>query len=157
MKWKPARYADLQVGKSTAEEVRRLLGEPLDSGQAADQDPDEPNPYIWNDYGHHTRVLPGRLSIYLRRDRLSMITIAPDDSSKEAVIGFLGNDYRITRYSSCPTDGLMSESYRNPRGELEELEYPSRGIAGLIDDNKIREIVFTSSSPGYDSIEDCPE
>lgn len=158
--WRAGTYRGLTIGKSTREDMLRVLGRPLSSVPSADQDP--PYPIIWNDYGRLKGQLSGRLAVEVdsRTNRIVHISITPDNMSKEDAIKHFGSDYILMGYRFCeglPPEAEAGPVYEDPKSpELDSLEYRSRGIAIHLDyQGKVDEINFVSEPVGLASKAGC--
>lgn len=121
--WKPGQFKELLTGKAKRKDVTRLLGETkrAKSGKL--------ETYTYPDKGE----LGGKLLVDV--DAASGIVesiieqFSPNLTRTQAYKKF-GKDYREVHYSvsTCPQVGSTPMVYRDPKGGMELLEYPQKGI-----------------------------
>lgn len=151
--WKPAKFRTLVMGRSKRSDMLRLLGKPVWSGRPMGEPENDPNPEVWNDYDGGGEF-PGKLSVVFRRRTGVIVSIYlyPAKLSKNEAIKHFGNDYVETRYDydNCLGDEESAPMYESPNGQVRFIEYRSRGIALLIDDDlsKVRDISYLSGPMG---------
>lgn len=132
--WGTATYKGLIIGKSTRADMLRVLGEPEWSGPPSNQGKVDQNPEIWNTY-KGSGDFPGQTTVVIDKHSSVILSIDlyPEALSKEEAIRRLGDHYIKTRYDldmCLSTDGGESAPlYESPNGEIEIIEYRSRGIA----------------------------
>ena len=127
--WKRAVFQGLTVGKSTEEDLLRVLG-------VSKRDP---MPYTADDttwYLYYTDTpFKGYLNIEIDAytKKIEHISISPmGDLSVDEVIKYYGRDYVVTKYASdlCLEDDMgASPSYESPEGNHSLIEYRSLGIS----------------------------
>lgn len=157
--WCPGTYRGLITGQSTYSDMVDVLGEPHSSGPVADQD--EPKIYIWHDYGKISNGVVGRLAVITdkRTDKITDISIAPDEMTKQQAIDLFGPDFKETGYSFCSgfDNSTSGPVYKDPNStELRRVEYRSRGISIYIGSREaVNEINFDSGTAGLASEKEC--
>jgi hypothetical protein len=158
--WQPGTYKGLVVGKSTYQDMIKILGNPISSVPAADQ---EEHIIIWNDYKIIDGELVGRLGVKTdkRNNLITGISILPNNLNKDEVIRYFGNDYQITKYKFCDKTDKDEASpifATSEDSDLEYLEYRAKGIIiNSIYNNKVTSINFVSKPIGLQSISECPK
>lgn len=156
--WCAGEYRGLTVGTSKYKDMVRILGKPLSSGPAADQN--DPVNFVWHDYGNIKGKLSGRLGIVIdkRIGKIVLISIAPSEITKEEVVRYFGPDYTTMGYEFCEGfEGTSAPTFENPKAtELNNIEYRSRGISISIGfRDQVNEVNFVAEPTGLASKEEC--
>jgi hypothetical protein len=121
-------YRGISPGRSTAKDVRRILGAPNRIDVLFPVEGIEEFVYVNPEPGtEETRV-------GLRRQRVTDITITPVFLSVRDAIARYGNGFQRVRYSfdSCKSDGESAPLYENHGGSIEYIEYRDRGLYLLL-------------------------
>lgn len=136
--WKPAVYRGLVMGESSREDVLQKLGTPQYEGR--EQDTGVPiMSYSVTD------PEPGELAVYIRNRVLRGMTLTPARPPKKTeLIRKLGSDFLNVHYSfdECLSEGGTAPLYQDPNGRFERIEYRSRGLSLIIDNDEVQAIVF---------------
>lgn len=121
--WKPGQFGELVAGKSTRADVIRVLGA-ADPGKGA-----RVETYKYAAKGD----LGGDVLVEVNRTTgvVESITVqfSPNVTRTQAYKKY-GRDYKEVNYSvvNCPQNGATPLVYRNPKGGVELLEYPQKGL-----------------------------
>lgn len=121
--WKPGQFKDLLTGKAKRTDVIRVLGESKPNRAAKIET------YTYPDKGE----FGGKLMVDVNPSTGLVETIteqlSPNLTRTQSYKKF-GKDYREVRYSisNCPQQGSIPPVYRDPKGGIELLEYPQKGI-----------------------------
>lgn len=121
--WKPGQFKELLTGKARRKDVTRVLGDtkPTKSGRL--------ETYTYPDKGEFGGKL--LVDVDAATGIIESITehFSPNLTRTQAYKK-LGKDYREVRYSisTCPQVGSTPMVYRDPKGGIELLEYPQKGI-----------------------------
>jgi hypothetical protein len=142
--WVPAIYDGLITGKSTAAEVRKVLGRPESIGK----EEDDGTPILFYNVSDPA---PGVLKVYLHKGILSSIGLQFSKAmSQRDLIHLFGSNYVTVHYAfdECLDDGGDGVPiYENPNGPFTHIEYRNRGIMAPLDpDGNVDEIAFISKS-----------
>jgi len=144
--WVPAVYHGLVVGKSTRNNVLRILGKPKSTGRAAESDP----PMLYYDYDVADPV-KGRIEVYFRGAIVDSMALYPDASlTQEDVIRILGERYSLVRYAGddCLGSGGAGPMYEDPEGDIKHMEYRNRGLAVAFNSSKVEAILYVQRAFG---------
>jgi hypothetical protein len=124
--WMPATYKGLVMGKSTRQEVLRVLGKPewvgreSDTGVATMEFP-------------VSDPVPGKLAVHFPHGEIvNDMTLYPVSRlTDKDILALLGSDYLTVRYATddCLGDALTAPLYESPDGYIKHLENRSRGLA----------------------------
>ncbi|HEV2880478.1 MAG TPA: hypothetical protein VGX24_04165 [Pyrinomonadaceae bacterium] len=147
--WQAATYRGLIMGESTEADMRRVLGEPL---QSVVNDSNTANPIEVHFYKASGDIL-GDLIVAIDKntDKIFSIELRPENLSKEEAVKFFGNKYNLTRYDAdeCLDDGESVPLYESSVGASILLEYRDRGLAIAFNErNKIDYIMYVSEPVG---------
>lgn len=121
--WKPGEFSGLVAGKSSRKDVIRVLGA---------NDPKKEKrleTYSYRGKGDFSSTL----IIQVNRATGVVETIteqfSPNITRTQAHKKY-GNDYREVQYSmlDCPHEGVNPLAYRDPKGPVELIEYPQKGL-----------------------------
>ncbi len=122
-RWKPAQYGELTAGKSTRKDVIRVLGDatPKKSGSL--------ETYTYpgkGDFGGDVVIEVNQATGVIES---VIVQFSPNITRTQARKKY-GNDYHEIRYSisECPHDGSLPLAYRDPKGGVELIEYPQKGL-----------------------------
>jgi hypothetical protein len=91
---------------------------------------------------------------------VTAMILNPVGLSRKDVIEKLGDDYVTTRYDFCPgfDEAEAAPVFQSPTGTAIYLEYPSRGIAVLVDENgEVYDIRYLKRAVGFKSRSDCEQ
>mgnify|MGYP001172747266 CR=1 FL=1 len=155
--WKPAKFKGLKVGESTKEEVLKILGKPDWEGFSEGDSDEDTSPEWWMDYDSMSVMeWGGKLTVILDKKRETVLAVVfyPINLKKNQVIESFGKDFVTTRYAFEPCDesnGGSARIFESKNGQLEYLEYRSRGIAvsfDTADKEIVRAIEYLNSPPG---------
>lgn len=152
LEWRPAVYRGITVGQSTRTDLLNIFGKPKWSELF---DEDRSNPEVWYHYPGRGE-LPGELVVSLNKSNgiVLRMYLYLENSSKEDVIRYFGDDYVVTRYKFCKgfEDEDAAPIYEAPDGSITYLEYRDRGIAvAMGEDGKANHITFVSKPIGLSS------
>ncbi|HWZ98560.1 MAG TPA: hypothetical protein VN025_12445 [Candidatus Dormibacteraeota bacterium] len=142
--WQPATYRGLLVGKSSIDDVRRVLGKPkqLTRGEASRA------PILIYSV---VDPISGRLEVLVEDGKLKMLMLYPKDPlTQKEVIRLFGETFQITRYSfdECLNQGGNLPVYEDPDGQIEEMEYRQLGIAISLYEGVPQEIQYLGGPLG---------
>lgn len=148
-RWQAATYRGLIMGESTDADMRRVLGDPI---QSTITNHNKSNPieiFFYKAYGD----ILGDLNVAVDKTtgKIFSIELRPENLSKEEAVKFFGNKYNLTRYDSdeCLDDGESVPLYESPTGFSVLLEYRDRGLALAFNNrNKIDYIMYVSEPVG---------
>ena len=144
VEWAPARYHGLVVGKSTQEDVLKVLGKPTSSGKVADTNT-RYTAYEVSD------PVPGKLMVIMSHGILGEIDLYPKSrlTTAEAARKF-GPDYQLVRYSidDCLGGGGTSPLYEDSQGLVEHIEYRQLGMALNVHRGEVDTIMFVAKPFG---------
>ena len=123
------------MGRASRDELIRALGEPkwsevLEGGGFPAEE--------WLHYEEGGDV-PGKLVFALdQKTRVVLnLILYPEKLKRDDAIKHFGDDYVLTRYEFC--NGFDDEDsgpvYETPTGQFVHLEYPSRGISLVLQNN----------------------
>jgi hypothetical protein len=121
--WRPGQFGELTAGKSTRKDVVRLLG----AGQPKRGARLETYAYP------HRGDFSGDLFVEVNRlsGIVETITVQfPTNLTRTQAYKKYGRDYNEVNYSigDCSHEGLNPPAYRDPKGPVELIEYPSKGL-----------------------------
>ena len=122
--WVPGVYHGLVMGKSTRNDVRRVLGKPEWEGNESDTGVPIIS-YTASD------LVPGTLVVYLRRGILAGMTLYPKGTvTGKDIVRMFGSDYVIGRYEAdnCFDDSGAAPIYESATGSIKYMEYRKRGL-----------------------------
>lgn len=148
--WQVAIFHGLVMGKSKVDDLRKVLGEPL---QIADLTSVGDKNHLLYHYESKEKII-GKIVVWVNKKTqiIGNIELRPDSMSKMEALEYFGEDYIITRYSSsdCPEATFDSTPlYEEPNGEIKFIEYRDKGIAILIsEDNTVQYISYLSEPIG---------
>ncbi|GAC1445936.1 MAG: hypothetical protein NVSMB56_00720 [Pyrinomonadaceae bacterium] len=130
--WQAAKYRNQRIGSSTQKDMLHLLGKPQWTGSPAGQAKNDPNPEVWNEYVKEVEF-SGKLTVAIdkKSNIILNIFLEPKNLSKEDAIKYFGNDYVLKRYDFDPRNSEEESAplCESPDGNLQYIEYPSKGIA----------------------------
>src|SRR5882724_3555153 len=112
--WRSATYRDLEVGKSTRQDMLRVLGEPKASVVPQARITTNPNTIIAFHYGGPNGY-GGNLVVGIEKatGRIAWIETTPENLSRDGVIKQFGSNYILTGYKpdDCFMDGQPQMLY----------------------------------------------
>jgi hypothetical protein len=135
-----------------------IFGKPKRVVSDNDDSENDEDWYIYENVGE----FPGQFTVALdkRSGLVVLMFLEVERNSKEAVIERLGKDFVLTRYFFCPgfDDAESAPLYESEHGNAPYLEYPSKGIAILIDDRgTVYTILYLKERVGFGSQRECQE
>lgn len=152
-KWKAGEYKGLKIGKSTVDDMNRLLGKPTDpAGSPVIIDESEIK-FVYEIY--EPKV--GKIIIYSDKKTGVILSIEMnfEEMTREEVERTYGKGFTITNYSmqSCPGDPFDAAGrYQDPAGEIGYTEYRELGIGISFSnyDGKelVQHIIYSEEPPG---------
>jgi hypothetical protein len=147
--WHPAVYRGLTIGRSTRDDVIRVLGLPKWSEVFNDG---VPEPEEWMHY-QGLGEFPGELVFCLiQKDGVvHRLILHPTKLSKDDAIKHFGENYKLTRYELCKgfEDEDSAPVYETPTGQFLRIEYRAKGISLAINDkNEVTYISYVSEPIG---------
>ncbi|GEM_PF-5325808 len=147
-KWQIGEYKGLIMGKSTREDMLRILGEPKECVFFKEHNAEWC--YFRDETEFKAKVM---VSINKKKNKISFVQISPDTwlAINEA-IGLFGDDFVFTQYAfdDCLGDWDSAPLYEAPNApDIEYMEYRKKGIALSLTENKqIREFEYISEPIG---------
>lgn len=146
--WKVATFRGLTMGRSTRTDMLRVLGKP----DRIEQFKEERKTGMLYMYKTEEEI-PGQLIVTVNDpgDVIFSVELNPRRLTKEEALKKFGDAYQITRYDFdlCLGDGESAPIYESPTGNLTFIEYRSRGIAILANEQgKVDEIKYVSEPLG---------
>lgn len=155
-KWSPGEFRGLTAGKSTKADMVRVLGNPDgEPGRASD-----PTMLLYKYEGKGD--LQGRIEVAVRKTDNVIVNISenlPVALPRTPAYKRFGHDYRSVSYSraDCAAKQGIAPLYRDPRGPIEMIEYPERGVALALDQYgyDIASILYLSKPPGAERAPAC--
>lgn len=151
--WKVANFQGLTMGSSSLEDVLRILGKPDWEGFPDGVSENDISPTWWMEYKSVPEMKwQGKLTVMTdkRKGTVLKVIFYPLALKKSEIIDYLGKDYVVTRYTFEPCDeenGGVARIYESKNGQLEFLEYRSKGIAvsfDSLDEEKVSYISYVS-------------
>lgn len=150
--WKIATFQGLTLGSSVKADVLKHFGPPDWEGLPEGSKKTDMSSEWWMDFDSVTEMNHhGKLSVALNKKSVVVrVTFYPLNMNKSALIDNLGKDFIVTRYSFEPCDekfGGSARIYESKNGQLEFIEYRSKGIAitlGGAQDEKVISIQYVS-------------
>jgi hypothetical protein len=142
--WAPASYHGLIMGKSTRDDVRRVLGKPKWVGKEGDTGVPIMN-YDVSD------PVPGTLVAHITNGILESMELDLKKSlPKNDVIRLLGSGYIVVHYSmdDCLGEGGTTPIYEDPNGPIVQMEYRDRGLAASFYNDRVEAIIYTDKPFG---------
>ena len=135
-RWRSATYRGLEVGKSTRQDMLRVLGKPKLSNILQPRITTNPNIIVAYQYGGPPGY-GGNLMVGVEKTSnvIAWIETNPEPSSEEDVIRQFGSDYVMTSYDGdhCFVDGqphyYLYETSANTETFLTRMEYRQLGVA----------------------------
>jgi hypothetical protein len=144
VKWHPAKYRGLQIGKASKRALIARLGKPLrtenlETEQILHYEVMEPLP------------ADAEFRIASKKQRIESVFFYPKNMHRKDIAKVFGDDYVEKKYSfdDCLGSGGDAPIYEDPDGSLEYVEYPAKGIAinvGYAD--RVYDIGLLSRPPG---------
>lgn len=136
-RWHSARYSGLEVGKSTRQDMRRVLGKPKSSVIPQARITTNSNTIVAYHYGGPKGV-SGNLIVGVERSTgiIAWIEAAPENSDQDDMIKQFGSNYVMTSYrpDDCfiegqPPYGLLYETSEEPVNLIYgRMEYRQLGV-----------------------------
>ncbi|MGE5111921.1 MAG: hypothetical protein ACM3JB_13755 [Acidobacteriaceae bacterium] len=121
--WKPGEFSGLVAGKSTRKDVIRMLGANEPRREKLQET------YTYSGKGDFSSTLI--IEVNRATGVVDTITeqFSPNITRTQAHKKY-GNDYREVQYSiaDCPHEGVNPLAYRDPKGLVELIEYPQKGL-----------------------------
>lgn len=157
--WRPANYKGLILGQSMQSDVLRIFGKP--KRQDFIDKESETYPEVWYVYDDGGEF-PGELIVGIEKktDRVTSITLYPENLTKESAIERFGKDYELRRYDFCPgfEETETAPLYQSDQGNALFVEYASLGIAISIGyRGVVNEINYLQHPVGLSSKRECQE
>ncbi len=150
-RWQVADFRGLKMGKATVSDMRKVLGEPLET---ADLDSVGDKDSVVYHYASKEEII-GKIVVWVdkKTQTIQTIEIRPDSMSKKEVLEFFGENYVITKYvmKKCPGDPFDAGTlFEAPDGNIEVIEYRDKGIAIdlFTDNNEVQSISYISEPLG---------
>jgi hypothetical protein len=150
--WRPAVYHGLIIGTSKRREVITKLGEPNYVGKEEDTGA----PYLSYSVSD---PFEGTLAAYIDHGTLSMLILTlrhpmPIKAAVETLgpTGLLRTNYSL---DNCVGGAGAGPIYENPRGDIEYVEYRSRGLALAVYEDKVESVSFVAKPLGS-ATSKCP-
>lgn len=149
--WRPGRFRDLIVGRSLRKELLALLGKPKFTNDLDSPDlPSGDRTLTTVDEFDYADDFLGRLvaSSAKKTGVITYIAIYPERGTLAQIQEIFGTDFVRTRYSHlvCPEDEGASRLIEDAEGEVELIEYRSKGVVISARGDKIDSIEFVKGS-----------
>jgi hypothetical protein len=148
--WRFASFRGLMIGKSTQNDMVRILGDPERSIPPGDQPINDPDPEVWNDYSNVGEA-PGTVTVIVKRNSglIVRIDLYPTNLSKAQAIELFGTDYVPVRYAhdDCLGNGESAPIYEALDGPILNIEYRQRGISIGIGAGDVVNVISYISGP----------
>lgn len=157
--WRPATYNHITVGSSNSTDVLRVFGKPVREDFAGDGP--EAGDEVWYIY-EKGGEFAGQFTIIIEKGSgiVSAMVLTPLGVTRKDLIEKLGDDYVVTRYDFCPgfDEAEAAPVFQSPTGNAIYFEYPSRGIAVLVDERgEVYDIRYLKTTVGFKSRSDCEQ
>ena len=152
-KWQVAKFCGLVVGKAKVDELRKMLGEPLEIADLSSVADNNHTLY----YYESKKEIIGKIVFWVNKKTKSIVMneLQPNSMTKTEVLEHFGSNYVITKYSSSDCPGITFDSaplYEDPNGEIKFIEYRDKGIAIIISENEtVQNISYLSEPVGSKS------
>lgn len=156
-RWRPGSFRGLTVGRSTFTEAQRVLGPP--EGEPKPSSEPAAVVYTWADKSE----LGGDIEVTVRK-RDNIVTQIAERLSvalpRTPAYKRFGTDYRFAHYSradcAAPKGGV-APVYRDKNGQIETIEYPSKGIVLSLDQlgYDIASVLYVNKAPGLRTPPPC--
>ena len=155
--WTPGVYKGIKTGESTRQDVLRIFGRPMRVEFADDKNSDE----VWFIYPTKDNFT-GQLTVAIdkRSKRVHSISLKPENVAREVVIERFGKEFVLGKYAFCPGFEYAESApiFESPQGSMTFIEYPSQGIAVLVNDmGEVYEIGYRKERVGFSSLRGCPK
>jgi len=155
--WRSATYRDLEVGKSTRQDMLRVLGEPKASVEPQARITTNPNTILAYHYGG-PKGYGGNLVVGVEKATgvITWIETTPENLSRDDIIKQFGSNYILTSYrpDDCFIDGqpqmLYEASAKGMYPIYPQMEYRQLGIAVQVGSSeKVYRIFYISDEWPY--------
>lgn len=155
--WRSATYRDLEVGKSTRQDMLRVLGEPKASVVPQVRITTNPNAIIAYHYGG-PKGYAGNLVVGVEKATrvIAWIETSPEDLSRDDVIKQFGSNYILTGYipDDCFIDGQPQMFYETSVEAISptyvQMEYRHLGVTVQFTlDREVYRFIYISDKWAY--------
>lgn len=147
--FKPARFKAIQFGVSHELDVVAAFGKPLVVAYGTDGWRYLSYRNIW--------IAPGavQFSVNPKSEVVDGMSVSPVDADVRAITALLGPEYRKSRwrFAGCDDQGDGAPVYLHPDGQLETIDYYTRGIFLVLvgsNPSRVQSVQYSSVPFGHD-------